>query len=243
MNTNTWRIGKSYIEMYGKKKASMIKEKQSNNARIRYSNKLNHPSFNKTRSDETKEKLRLTKMGDLNPAKRIDVRKKMSLHCHSRKWKGKTYEEIFGTIKAKEIKQKQSIRKNGKKCTAKVIAAMRERMILHPTRKFCNTIIEQKTATELERRGFVRDEDFFQNFGIKGIKNVDFYLSKLNTVIECDGCYYHACHQCGFTKYHQDMIDSDIQNTILLEMSGYRLYRLWEHDINESIEKSINKII
>jgi len=243
MNDNKWRIGKNYTQLYGTEKAMQIIKKQSKRAFIRFSDKTNHPFFGKTRSVETKEKCRLKKLGNLNPAKRQDVRDKMSLHAYGKKLKGRSYIEIYGVDKAKEIKQKQSIRHRGIRPTFEMRLAKRARMIMHPIKKFSNTLIEQKTTIELERRGFIRNEDFFQNFGIARIKNVDFYLPKLNVVIECDGCFYHACHQCGFIKYHQDMIKSDINNTILLETAGYTLYRFWGHDIVDSIDNCINKII
>lgn len=114
--------------------------------------------------------------------------------------------------------------------------------IAHPNRKFSNTKIEQKIATELEKRKLAIDEDFYQNFGIKSIKNVDFYLPKWNTVIECDGCYYHACPEHGNHKNYQDAPTEDERKTKLLQDAGYNVYRFWEHDINKSPEECINKI-
>ena len=128
------------------------------------------------------------------------------------------------------------------KHTDKTKKKLKEWYIMHPNKKFSNTLIEQKTAAELERRGFIRNEDFFQNFGIAGIKNVDFYLPKLNTVIECDGCLYHACKKCGFTKYYQDILQRDVKNTKQLKIAGYYVFRFWEHEINSSVEDCLNKI-
>lgn len=116
--------------------------------------------------------------------------------------------------------------------------AVRTRNINHPSKKFSNTKIERKIAVELTKRNIT----FRQNIGIKNIKNVDFFLTDYNTVIECDGCYWHACQPCGFTKYYQDALACDAQNTTLLKNNGFDVYRFWEHEINKSAEECINKI-
>jgi len=108
MNDNKWRKGKTYTEIYGDDKAKITKEKQSKKAFERYKDKTKHPSFGKKRTDKTKKLLSFSKIGDKNPAKREEVRKKMSLNNNGRKRKGKTYEEIYGEVKSKFIKNKQS---------------------------------------------------------------------------------------------------------------------------------------
>jgi len=139
-------------------------------------------------------------------------------------------------------KQKISRGNKGKRRTLEMRLRHREYCISHPNKKFNNSKIEQRIAIELERRGFVRNEDFFQNFGIKGIKNVDFYLPKLNAVIECDGCYWHHCKIHGSLKHHVTQPTLDYQQTKQLENKGYRVFRFWEHDINYSIKDCIDKI-
>src|SRR3989304_8154763 len=114
---------------------------------------------------------------------------------------------------------------------------MREAKLNRPVKKFSDTKIELKIRAELDRRRFEKDKDYFCNINVDNIANVDIFLPALKIVIECDGCRYHACKQCGFTKYYQNVIMLDKRKTDLLEKAGYKVYRFWEHEINESPEK------
>jgi len=111
-------------------------------------------------------------------------------------------------------------------------------MCMHPNRKFSNTRIEQKIAAELTKRNI----SFKQNFGLDNIKNVDFYLPDYGVVIECDGCFYHACPEHGSPKHFQHMPAIDANNTKLLTTAGYHVYHFWEHAINKSTEECLNSI-
>ena len=53
-------------------------EKMSISAIKRFANKQNHPMFGKHHSNKTKIKLHIAKLGNKNPMKRYDVRKKVS---------------------------------------------------------------------------------------------------------------------------------------------------------------------
>lgn len=119
---------------------------------------------------------------------------------------------------------------------------MRIKKINEPTKKFSNTSIEQKIAKVLTERKYKKGIDFYQNYGLDKICNVDFYFPKYKVVIECDGCRYHACKKCGYTKYYQEAIQKDKTKTKKLKDSGYKVYRFWEHEINESAEKCVNKV-
>lgn len=120
--------------------------------------------------------------------------------------------------------------------------ALSEWHIAHPNKKFSNSKPEQKIAIELEKRGLIRGADFFQNFGLDNIKNVDFYLPKLNVVIECDGCFYHACKEHGNPNYFQDKPSIDANITLRLKEAGYSVFRFWSHEIANSPEECVNKI-
>jgi very-short-patch-repair endonuclease len=148
-----------------------------------------------------------------------------SKECYWKSKKNMTYKEIGRQPVSPETRTK-----------------MRMHKILHPDRKFCNTSIEQKIAKELERRGYKRNLDFYQNKGLAKICNVDFYLPEYKVVIECDGCRYHACKQCGYIKYFQDAITKDKRKTKMLEKKGFVVYRFWEHEINRSPEECINRV-
>lgn len=115
---------------------------------------------------------------------------------------------------------------------------IREWQINHPNRKFSNTIIEQKIAKELTKRGIY----YQQNIGLCNIANVDFYLPEYRIVIECDGCYYHACPEHGSPKHHQDASKIDARKTEVLRFHEFKVFRFWGHEINKSPEECINMI-
>ena len=65
----------------------------------------------------------------------------------------------------------------------------------------------------------------------KGI--ADFYIPQYNAIIECDGNYWHN-YPIGTQK--------DLKQTIFLVSKGYQVYRFWESNIKEDIEKCIEQI-
>ena len=65
----------------------------------------------------------------------------------------------------------------------------------------------------------------------KGI--ADFYIPQYNAIIECDGDYWHK-YPLGTNK--------DLRQTIYLVSNGYDVYRFWERDIKENVQKCIDII-
>ncbi len=53
------------------------------------------------------------------------------------------------------------------------------------------------------------------------------------TIIECDGCYWHACPICKLKEYTwtKKRREVDKLRTKELQEKGFRVIRLWEHDI------------
>ena len=52
-------------------------------------------------------------------------------------------------------------------------------------------------------------------------------------IIECDGCYWHGCPVCN-NKPHKNLKlqkERDKRRTQELQEKGYRVIRIWEHDI------------
>jgi G:T-mismatch repair DNA endonuclease (very short patch repair protein) len=58
----------------------------------------------------------------------------------------------------------------------------------------------------------------------------DFLLPEQNLIIETNGCYWHACEQCGFGDVNEKHKGRDAIKIPFLEQSGYRVIVLWEHD-------------
>jgi len=211
------------------------KHTKATKEKLRISATLQNSQYwkNKRFSKKHRKQLSISHMGKASARKGVSLSKITRL---------KLSKSLTGRKMSAATKEKIRLGNTGKTVSKETCKKMREWHIKHPNKKFSNTKIEQKVASELERRGFIRNEDFFQNFGISEIKNVDFYLPKSNVIIECDGCFYHACPEHGNPNYHQSMSAIDVKNTILLEAAGYNVFRFWEHAINKDTRKCL-KII
>jgi very-short-patch-repair endonuclease len=65
---------------------------------------------------------------------------------------------------------------------------------------------------------------------------VDFYVPSQNLVIEVQGCFWHACEQCGHTK-HIIKRKSDAIRKETLQSKGYTVQVLWEHDLRKEMKQ------
>ena len=95
-------------------------------------------------------------------------------------------------------------------------------------------ILQKKKSTKIERK----TEDILKEYKViyetqksfLGITRVDFYIPGLNTIVYCDGDYWH-----NLPNYK---IRDKRQNT-LLRKAGYTVLRFWEHEINSTNAKCV----
>ena len=106
----------------------------------------------------------------------------------------------------------------------------REWHIKHPNRKYKDTKIELLIEEELKRRSI----NYQKQTPLCKIALVDFYLPEYRIVIQCDGDYWHS-----FAKQKE----KDEKQEKILTFNGFNVYRFWEHEINESPEECINKLL
>lgn len=109
------------------------------------------------------------------------------------------------------------------------LSVSRRRQVL-PTK---DTSIEVKIQHLLEDHGVIYSKHLFVVSG-----QVDIFIEP-NIVIECDGCYWHGCQRCH-PESHRRKWDNVKESR--LRSSGYIVIRLWEHEINQSIESCWQKI-
>ena len=102
--------------------------------------------------------------------------------------------------------------------------------INNPNRKFKDTSIELKIEAELKRRNI----NYQKQIPLCNVAIVDFYLPEYRIVIQADGDYWHN---------RQGAKEKDEKQNKVLIFNGFNVYRFWEHEINESVEKCIDKII
>lgn len=186
--------GKTYEEIYGKEMANIQKRKISeankgktweemygkNHSVFRYRHddflRKRNPMFNET----TRKKISSMMKGrTLSSSVREKIRKKLAGnknhfgHKHTEEVKeklrydklGRTYEEMYGPEKAKEIKKK----------------------LMRYT--FQNTSIERKIMSFLDDLNIVYLQQEFMD--IKHFYRCDAFIPSLDLVIECDGNYWH----------------------------------------------------
>ena len=80
----------------------------------------------------------------------------------------------------------------------------------------------------------------------------DIVFTKKKIVVFIDGCYWHKCTKCFIkpktkTKWWMKKINRNVTHDnevdTQLKSYGWKVLRFWEHDINKSIDKVLNKMI
>lgn len=91
------------------------------------------------------------------------------------------------------------------------------------------TSIEIAMAEELDRRGI----NYIEQYPLSGFV-LDFYLPDYQIAIECDGDYWHSLPE---TKKRDKAKDAYVKRL------GLKMFRFSETEINESVERCVDKII
>ena len=63
----------------------------------------------------------------------------------------------------------------------------------------------------------------------------DILIPSMNLIIETDGCYWHGCKICNkkFNNHQLKQIKKDKIRTKELRQKGFKVIRIWEHDIKK----------
>lgn len=97
--------------------------------------------------------------------------------------------------------------------------------------KFKDTSIEIAIEEQLKKHNLKYEKQkYIENVGL-----VDFFLSKYGLIIECDGDYFH-----NLPGAQQKDIGRDFASEFLYQ---YKTIRFWEHEIKESSEKCMKKVL
>lgn len=142
----------------------------------------------------------------------LETRKKISLALKGKPLTEETKSKISlankGKIRSEETKRKISKGMKGNCNSPK----------MYP---FINTSIELKVQSLLKESGI----EFFTQYPIFGRPDI---FIKPNIAIFCDGCYWHKCPQCGFGSG----LERDKEVSEKLTEQGFKVIRLWEHQIS-----------
>jgi len=133
---------------------------------------------------------------------------------------------------------------------------IRQRKLLKELRK--NTIIPKKdTSIEVKIQNFLTELhlEFYAHkyLDIKHGYQCDVYIPKQETegviitkktIIECDGCYFHNCPICKpkIREYTLKQVERDKIRTKELQEKGYKVIRLWEHEIKKMNPKKFLEV-
>src|SRR5579885_592261 len=102
-----------------------------------------------------------------------------------------------------------------------------------------STSIEIAVWNELESR-----EINFEKQKRIGRYLVDIYLPERNLVLECDGCWWHGCLECGYDyDLHKAFREKDKKRTMYIESKGYQVIHLWQHDILANVEEIVTNAL
>jgi DNA mismatch endonuclease (patch repair protein) len=115
-------------------------------------------------------------------------------------------------------------RKRGESTRAKMSLA-RQRQVL-PSK---DTKPELATQAWLEARSM----SFEKHGYIEGLNHQwDILLRDRRILIEVDGCYWHGCEKCGHIGVNGKP-DRDAELDVEASLRGWRVMRIWEHEITD----------
>jgi len=195
--------------------------------KLRIGSTNNNPRYwlGKKRSKETIEKAKQTRINNEPHFITIESRKKMG-----DKTRGKTYEKIHGIEMAARLRKNLSKVKTGLKHSLETKNKIRRNTIKQiqdgKLPQLYNTDIEILMRNKLNELKI----NFIQQYNFNNMFICDFYIPSMNTIIECDGIYWHSSGKKRRT---------DSYKNINLKES-YRLLRFSDVMIKKRIEDCVN---
>ena len=163
--------------------------------------------------------------------------------------RGKTYEEIFGIEHAQELKDHMSIsakkrkihghtghkhsEETKRKIGLKTIQRLGNKKVTKPQALLYNELVKLLGSNRV----------FFEK--IVGFYSIDIVIDE-NIAVEVDGDFYHVNEALGYAlKYdiQRKNLANDKRKNSYLKNRGWKIIRIWESEINSSLENSVKKIM
>jgi len=221
------------ISKANKNPSKETRNKMSNAKKELFKDKTKHPMYGKenkwgNHTEENIEKMRESKLGDLNPTKRPEVREKMK----------KNHKGMSGKHHSRKTRKKLGLLKLGDKNPTKrpEVQEKIRKARLNQILPIKDTSIEVKIQSFLKKLGI----EFVTHFYIKEIEHkyrCDIFIPSIKLIIECDGDYWHANPQF----YSEEILNEkqkwkrrmdELRTKELIE-KGFRILRLWGSEIKE----------
>lgn len=121
--------------------------------------------------------------------------------------------------------------------------------------KIMSRIRSKNTSPEIKLRKALFNIGYRYSLShrFKGLNfNPDLVLVSRKTCIFIDGCFWHGCEKCyrppkSNKKYWvpkiKRNIERDREQDAYLKKNGWKVIRVWEHEINKDLNKTIKKIL
>jgi len=195
-----------------------------------------HSKLGMHHSEETKRKMsesaKIAGTGKwmLGIPKSEEQKKKMSLH---NAWKG-THVIHSGSFKKGHKTNLGKKRGQRSETWRKKLSENRLKQIF-PIK---DTSIEIKIFNGLENLGY----QFEKHKTLLNLTQADAFIEP-DIVIFADGCYWHGCEECFnknyFSERQRKQKIKDNLITLKLIKEGFKVLRLWEHDIEKNFENQV----
>ncbi|MCD6406376.1 DUF559 domain-containing protein, partial [Candidatus Aerophobetes bacterium] len=72
---------------------------------------------------------------------------------------------------------------------------------------------------------------------------VDLCFPEKRIAIFVDGCYWHSCPICFEKETRKGVRGYDARTTKKLQQFGWKVIRIWEHEIKGDLESCIKKVL
>jgi len=119
-------------------------------------------------------------------------------------------------------------------------------------RSHCMSRIRSKwTKQEKTLHNYLKGNKIKHKMHLNLLGSPDVLLTKTNTIIFLNGCFWHRCPTCFkkpksnssyWTKKIMKNVSRDKKIRRSLKKEGYKIRIIWEHDINNNLKKIIEKL-
>ena len=117
--------------------------------------------------------------------------------------------------------------------------------------KIMSKIKSKDTSPEKKLRKALWEKGYRYRIHYKLPGKPDIVFVSKKTAIFVDGCFWHKCPKCYIPpksnkKYWLPKIEKNVErdkeNTKRLQKEGWKVIRIWEHEINKQFEKTLSNI-
>jgi len=120
-------------------------------------------------------------------------------------------------------------------------------------RSYCMSRIRSKwTAQEKKIHSYLKANKIKHRMHPKLAGHPDILLTDSNTAVFLHGCFWHKCPKCykepkSRREYWLPKIKNNVKrdqkNAKILKSKGFKVIKIWEHEVKKEFDKVLRKII